>query len=79
MENALILLNRQKLFNVLYGKQFRFDREKVPEEIGTLREKMTLWAFHTYNVEAKNIEKFVKGKGVLYIHVKTDDSPENMG
>ena len=177
-------LNGQELFNVLYGSQFRFDKEKVPEEIHALREKimkeygegekqpkkkrilltgcpssgapmkvvkaleengavvvayencggtksadrlidesaediyeaiaerylqigcsvmtpnknryellgrlieeykvdgvveMTLQACHTYNVEAKSIEKFVKGKGVPYIHVETDYSQEDIG
>ena len=175
---------RKELFNVLYGSQFRFDKEKVPEEINALREKimkeygeggkqqkkkrilltgcpssgapmkvvkaleengavvvayencggtksadrlidesaediyeaiaerylqigcsvmtpnknryellgrlieeykvdgvveMTLQACHTYNVEAKSIEKFVKGKGVPYIHVETDYSQEDIG
>lgn len=33
-------MNGQELFNVLYGSQFRFDKEKVPEEINVLREKI---------------------------------------
>ena len=41
--------------------------------------EMTLQACHTYNVEAKSIEKFVKGKGVPYIHVETDYSQEDIG
>ena len=184
MKNDPAPMNGQELFNVLYGSQFRFDKEKVPEEINTLREKimkeyeenekmpkkkrilltgcpssgapmkvvkaleengavvvayencggtksvdrlidesaediyeaiaerylqigcsvmtpnknryeligrlieeyqidgvveMTLQACHTYNVEAKGIEKFVKGKGVPYIHVETDYSQEDIG
>lgn len=184
MKNDPAPMNGQELFNVLYGSQFRFDKEKVPEEINTLREKimkeyeenekmpkkkrilltgcpssgapmkvvkaleengavvvayencggtksvdrlidesaediyeaiaerylqigcsvmtpnknryeligrlieeyqidgvveMTLQACHTYNVEAKSIEKFVKGKGVSYIHVETDYSQEDIG
>lgn len=184
MKNDPAPMNGQELFNVLYGSQFRFDKEKVPEEINALREKimkeyeengkmpkkkrilltgcpssgapmkvvkaleengaivvayencggtksvdrlidesaediyeaiaerylqigcsvmtpnknryelierlieeyqidgvveMTLQACHTYNVEAKSIEKFVKGKGVSYIHVETDYSQEDIG
>ena len=184
MKNDPAPMNGQELFNVLYGRQFRFDKEKVPEEINALREKimkeyeenekmpkkkrilltgcpssgapmkvvkaleengvivvayencggtksvdrlidesaediyeaiaerylqigcsvmtpnknryeligrlieeyqidgvveMTLQACHTYNVEAKSIEKFVKGKGVPYIHVETDYSQEDIG
>ena len=184
MKNDPAPMNGQELFNVLYGSQFRFDKEKVPEEINVLREKimkeyeenekmpkkkrilltgcpssgapmkvvkaleengavvvayencggtksvdrlidesaediyeaiaerylqigcsvmtpnknryeligrlieeyqidgvveMTLQACHTYNVEAKRIEKFVKGKGVPYIHVETDYSQEDIG
>ena len=184
MKNDPAPMNGQELFNVLYGSQFRFDKEKVPEEIHALREKimkeygegekqpkkkrilltgcpssgapmkvvkaleengavvvayencggtksadrlidesaediyeaiaerylqigcsvmtpnknryellgrlieeykvdgvveMTLQACHTYNVEAKSIEKFVKGKGVPYIHVETDYSQEDIG
>ena len=41
--------------------------------------EMTLQACHTYNVEARSIEKFVKGKGVPYIHVETDYSQEDIG
>lgn len=184
MKNDPAPMNGQELFNVLYGSQFRFDKEKVPEEIHALREKimkeygegekqpkkkrilltgcpssgapmkvvkaleengavvvayencggtksadrlidesaediyeaiaerylqigcsvmtpnknryellgrlieeykvdgvveMTLQACHTYNVEAQSIEKFVKGKGVPYIHVETDYSQEDIG
>lgn len=184
MKNDPAPMNGQELFNVLYGSQFRFDKEKVPEEINALREKimkeyeenekmpkkkrilltgcpssgapmkvvkaleengaivvayencggtksvdrlidesaediyeaiaerylqigcsvmtpnknryeligrlieeyqidgvveMTLQACHTYNVEAKSIEKFVKGKDVPYIHVETDYSQEDIG
>ena len=184
MKNDPVPMNGQELFNVLYGSQFRFDKEKVPEEINALREKimkeyeenekmpkkkrilltgcpssgapmkvvkaleengavvvayencggtksvdrlidesaediyeaiaerylqigcsvmtpnknryeligrlieeyqidgvveMTLQACHTYNVEAKSIEKFVKGQGVPYIHVETDYSQEDIG
>lgn len=184
MKNDPAPMNGQELFNVLYGSQFRFDKEKVPEEINVLREKimkeyeenekmpkkkrilltgcpssgapmkvvkaleengavvvayencggtksvdrlidesaediyeaiaerylqigcsvmtpnknryeligrlieeyqidgvveMTLQACHTYNVEAKSIEKFVKGKDVPYIHVETDYSQEDIG
>ena len=184
MKNDPAPMNGQELFNVLYGSQFRFDKEKVPEEINVLREKimkeyeenekmpkkkrilltgcpssgapmkvvkaleengavvvayencggtksvdrlidesaediyeaiaerylqigcsvmtpnknryeligrlieeyqidgvveMTLQACHTYNVEAMSIEKFVKGKGVPYIHVETDYSQEDIG
>ena len=184
MKNDPAPMNGQELFNVLYGSQFRFDKEKVPEEINALREKimkeyeenekmpkkkrilltgcpssgapmkvvkaleengavvvayencggtksvdrlidesaediyeaiaerylqigcsvmtpnknryeligrlieeyqidgvveMTLQACHTYNVEAKSIEKFVKGTGVPYIHVETDYSQEDIG
>ena len=184
MKNDPAPMNGQELFNVLYGSQFRFDKEKVPEEINALREKimkeyeenekmpkkkrilltgcpssgapmkvvkaleengavvvayencggtksvdrlidesaediyeaiaerylqigcsvmtpnknryeligrlieeyqidgvveMTLQACHTYNVEAKSIEKFVKGKGVPYIHVEIDYSQEDIG
>lgn len=184
MKNDPAPMNGQELFNALYGSQFRFDKEKVPEEINVLREKimkeyeenekmpkkkrilltgcpssgapmkvvkaleengavvvayencggtksvdrlidesaediyeaiaerylqigcsvmtpnknryeligrlieeyqidgvveMTLQACHTYNVEAKSIEKFVKGKGVPYIHVETDYSQEDIG
>lgn len=184
MKNDPAPMNGQELFNVLYGSQFRFDKEKVPEEIHALREKimkeygegekqpkkkrilltgcpssgapmkvvkaleengavvvayencggtksadrlidesaediyeaiaerylqigcsvmtpnknryellgrlieeykvdgvveMTLQACHTYNVEAKSIEKLVKGKGVPYIHVETDYSQEDIG
>ena len=184
MKNDPAPMNGQELFNVLYGSQFRFDKEKVPEEINVLREKimkeyeenekmpkkkrilltgcpssgapmkvvkaleengavvvayencggtksvdrlidesaediyeaiaerylqigcsvmtpnknryeligrlieeyqidgvveMTLQACHTYNVEAKSIEKFVTGKGVPYIHVETDYSQEDIG
>ena len=184
MKNDPAPMNGQELFNVLYGSQFRFDKEKVPEEINALREKimkeyeenekmpkkkrilltgcpssgapmkvvkaleengavvvayencggtksvdrlidesaediyeaiaerylqigcsvmtpnknryeligrlieeyqidgvveMTLQACHTYNVEAKSIEKLVKGKGVPYIHVETDYSQEDIG
>lgn len=184
MKNDPAPMNGQELFNVLYGSQFRFGKEKVPEEINALREKimkeyeenekmpkkkrilltgcpssgapmkvvkaleengavvvayencggtksvdrlidesaediyeaiaerylhigcsvmtpnknryeligrlieeyqidgvveMTLQACHTYNVEAKSIEKFVKGKGVPYIHVETDYSQEDIG
>lgn len=184
MKNDPAPMNGQELFNVLYGSQFRFDKEKVPEEINVLREKimkeyeenekmpkkkrilltgcpssgapmkvvkaleengavvvayencggtksvdrlidesaediyeaiaerylqigcsvmtpnknryeligrlieeyqidgvveMTLQACHTYNVEAKSIEKFVKGNGVPYIHVETDYSQEDIG
>lgn len=184
MKNDPAPMNGQELFNVLYGSQFRFDKEKVPEEIHALREKimkeygegekqpkkkrilltgcpssgapmkvvkaleengavvvayencggtksadrlidesaediyeaiaerylqigcsvmtpnknryellgrlieeykvdgvveMTLQACHTYNVEAKSIEKFVKEKGVPYIHVETDYSQEDIG
>lgn len=184
MKNDPAPMNGQELFNVLYGSQFRFDKEKVPEEIHALREKimkeygegekqtkkkrilltgcpssgapmkvvkaleengavvvayencggtksadrlidesaediyeaiaerylqigcsvmtpnknryellgrlieeykvdgvveMTLQACHTYNVEARSIEKFVKGKSVPYIHVETDYSQEDIG
>ena len=184
MKNDPAPMNGQELFNVLYGSQFRFDKEKVPEEINALREKimkeygeggkqqkkkrilltgcpssgapmkvvkaleengavvvayencggtksadrlidesaediyeaiaerylqigcsvmtpnknryellgrlieeykvdgvveMTLQACHTNNVEAKSIEKCVKGKGVPYIHVETDYSQEDIG
>lgn len=184
MKNDPAPMNGQELFNVLYGSQFRFDKEKVPEEINALREKimkeyeenekmpkkkrilltgcpssgapmkvvkaleengavvvayencggtksvdrlidesaediyeaiaerylqigcsvmtpnknryeligrlieeyqidgvveMTLQACHTYNVEAKSIEKFVKGKVVPYIHVEIDYSQEDIG
>ena len=41
--------------------------------------EMTLQACHTYNIEAKSIEKFVKGKGIPYIHVETDYSQQDVG
>ena len=41
--------------------------------------EMTLQACHTYNIEAKSIEKFVKGKGSPYIHVETDYSQQDVG
>ena len=34
--------------------------------------EMTLQACHTYNIEAKSIEKFVNSKGIPYMHVETD-------
>ena len=40
MKNDPAPMNGQELFNVLYGSQFRFDKEKVPEEIHALREKI---------------------------------------
>ena len=41
--------------------------------------EMTLQACHTYNIEAKSIEKFVKSKGLPYIHVETDYSQADIG
>ena len=41
--------------------------------------EMTLQACHTYNIEAKSIEKFVKSKGLPYIHVVTDYSQADIG
>ena len=41
--------------------------------------EMTLQACHTYNVEAKTIERFVKSKGTPYIHVETDYSQADAG
>ena len=32
-----------------------------------------------YNIEAKSIEKFVKSKGLPYIHVETDYSQADIG
>ena len=40
---------------------------------------MILQACHTYNIEAKSIEKFVKSKGLPYIHVETDYSQADIG
>ena len=40
MKNDPAPMNGQELFNVLYGSQFRFDKEKVPEEINALRKKI---------------------------------------
>lgn len=61
--------------------------EKRFELLGRLLEEykvdgvveMTLQACHTYNIEAKSIEKFVKGKGIPYIHVETDYSQQDVG
>ena len=41
--------------------------------------EMTLQACHTYNIEAKSIEKRVKEKGLPYIHVETDYSQADVG
>ena len=41
--------------------------------------EMTLQACHTYNVEAKSIEKRVKEKGLPYIHIETDYSQADVG
>lgn len=41
--------------------------------------EMTLQACHTYNIEAKSIEKRVKAKGLPYIHVETDYSQADVG
>lgn len=41
--------------------------------------EMTLQACHTYNIEAKSIEKRVKEKGLPYIHIKTDYSQADVG
>ena len=40
---------------------------------------MTLQACHTYNIEAKSIEKFVTEKGIPYMHVETDYSQTDAG
>ena len=41
--------------------------------------EMTLQACHTYNIEAKSIEKRVKEKGLPYIHIETDYSQADVG
>ena len=41
--------------------------------------EMTLQACHTYNIEAKSIEKFVNSKGIPYMHVETDYSQTDVG
>lgn len=41
--------------------------------------EMTLQACHTYNIEAKSIEKFVNSKGIPYIHIETDYSQTDVG
>ncbi len=41
--------------------------------------EMTLQACHTYNIEAKSIEKFVTEKGIPYMHVETDYSQTDAG
>lgn len=184
MKNDPAPMDGSQLFNVLYGSQFKFDKEKMPEEIDAVREKimkeyeegekparrkrilltgcpsagapmkvvkaieknggnvvvyencggaksvdrlidedaediyqaiaerylaigcsvmtpdtnryelldrlideyqvegvveMTLQACHTYNIEAKSIEKRVKAKGLPYIHVETDYSQADVG
>ena len=147
MKNDPAPMNGSQLFGVLYGSQFKFDKEKMPAEIDALREEhggnvvvyencggaksvdrlidedaediykaiaerylaigcsvmtpdnnrielmgrlleeyniegvveMTLQACHTYNIEAKSIEKFVKSKGLPYIHVETDYSQADIG
>ena len=40
---------------------------------------MTLQACHTYNIEAKSIEKRVKEKGLPYIHIEQDYSQADVG
>ena len=51
-------MNGQELFNVLYGSQFRFYKEKVPEEINALREKIMK--------EYEENEKMPKKKRILF-------------
>lgn len=41
--------------------------------------EMTLQACHTYNVESKSIERFVKSKGLPYMSVETDYSLADVG
>lgn len=41
--------------------------------------EMTLHACHTYNIEAKQVEKLVEGLGVPYIHIETDYSKSDVG
>ena len=41
--------------------------------------EMTLQACHTYNIEAKSIEKRVKERGLPYIHIETDYSQADVG
>ena len=166
MKNDPAPMEGSKLFNVLYGSQFKFDKEAMPAEIDALTEKimkeyeegekperrkrieenggnvvvyencggaksvdrlidedaediyqaiaerylaigcsvmtpdtnryellerlldeyqvegvveMTLQACHTYNIEAKSIEKRVKEKGLPYIHIETDYSQADVG
>ena len=39
-ENDPAPMNGSQLFGVLYGSQFKFDKEKMPAEIDALREKL---------------------------------------
>lgn len=40
MKNDPAPMNGSQLFGVLYGSQFKFDKEKMPVEIDALREKL---------------------------------------
>ncbi len=40
MKNDPAPMNGSQLFGVLYGSQFKFDKEKMPAEIDALREKL---------------------------------------
>ena len=70
MKNDPAPMNGQELFNVLYGSQFRFDKEKVPEEINALREKI----MKEYE-ENKENEKMPKKKRILLTGCPSSGAP----
>ena len=67
MKNDPAPMNGQELFNVLYGSQFRFDKEKVPEEINVLREKIMK--------EYEENEKMPKKKRILLTGCPSSGAP----
>ena len=67
MKNDPAPMNGQELFNVLYGSQFRFDKEKVPEEINALREKIMK--------EYEENEKMPKKKRILLTGCPSSGAP----
>lgn len=67
MKNDPAPMNGQELFNVLYGSQFRFDKEKVPEEINALREKIMK--------EYEENEKMLKKKRILLTGCPSSGAP----
>ena len=71
MENNLKDQHYKNMGIMLQMETLTFEAEGVVE--------MTLQACHTYNIEAKSIEKRVKEKGLPYIHIETDYSQADVG